>query len=77
MLACEIWSINWIGTYIWSIALPCLCPHLVIYGVLVWRYGMMERCVGGVLFSIVVSRCLGGGLSLVLMVCVVCVLVWV
>ena len=38
---------------------------------------MMDVCVGGVLFSVVASRCLGGGLSFVLMVCIVCVLAWV
>mgnify|MGYP007022696269 FL=1 len=38
---------------------------------------MMDVCVGGVLFNRVVSRCLGGGLSFVLMVCIVCVLAWV
>ena len=32
---------------------------------------------GGGLFSRVVSRCLGGGLSVVFMVCIVCVLAWV
>ena len=63
-----MYDLNWLGMRMWSMPRPCLCPHLVMYGVCGLRWGMMDMCVAGCVVSFVMRRCFGGGCRVVPMV---------